>query len=59
MEMHTFRQHLREAVISATKAVKGVRKPKGYKTIAAKTIQGTTTPMRVGLRSGGFHPQVM
>ena len=46
MEMHTFRQHLREAVISATKAVKGVRKPKGYKTTAAKTLErlrGETT----------------
>jgi len=39
MEMHTFRQHLREAVLSKTQVVKGVRKPKGYKTTAAKTLE--------------------
>jgi hypothetical protein len=39
MEMHTFRQHLREAIVSTTQAVKGVRKPKGYKTTAAKTLE--------------------
>jgi hypothetical protein len=37
--MKTFSQHLREAVISKTKAVKGARKPRGYKTTAEKTLE--------------------
>jgi len=44
--MKSFTQHLREAVISATKAVKGARKPRGYKKTAAKTLErlrGETT----------------
>jgi hypothetical protein len=42
----SFIEHLREAVISATKAVKGARKPRGYKKTAAKTLErlrGETT----------------
>ena len=37
--MKSFNQHLREAVIASTKAVKGARKPRGYKTTAAKTLK--------------------
>jgi len=35
----SFRAHLHEAVISKTKAVKGARKPRGYKKTAAKTLE--------------------
>lgn len=44
--MKSFRAHLHEAVIASTKAVKGARKPRGYKKTAAKTLQrlrGETT----------------
>jgi hypothetical protein len=44
--MKSFTQHLREAVISATKAVKGARNPRGYAKTAAKTLErlrGETT----------------
>jgi hypothetical protein len=37
--MKSFTDHLREAVISRTKAVKGARKPRGYKAASAKTLE--------------------
>ena len=44
--LKSFRDHLREAVISKTRAVKGARKPRGYAKTAAKTLErlrGETT----------------